>query len=153
MTAVHAPNSFSSPQDTAALAFEQKLNISKSSQIVADYLKEKGKSAIHSSELAKLANDTSGAVPREVSAAAQYMLRHPDVFTAIETHDVAGADGLSGVWNFEWAAGGGLNGTAVESIANMQDAFDRAISLSAHVTEVTTERKASLDSSKQRPQN
>jgi len=140
-------------QDPSALAFEQKLNISKSSQILVDYLKDKGKSAINSDELAKLANDTTGTVPADVSAAAAYMQRHPDVFTAIETNDVPGVDGLSGVWNFEWAANGGLNGTAIDSIAAMQDTFDRAIQLSSKVTEITTESKASLDSSKQRPQN
>jgi len=35
----------------------------------------------------------------------------------------------------------------------MQDAFDRAIQLSSKVTEITTDLKASLDSTKQRPQN
>jgi len=140
-------------EDRSFQNFEQKLNISKSSQILVDYLKGKGQSAINSNELKQLAQDTSGNVPADVSAAAQYMLNHQDVFTAIETHDVAGADGLSGSWNFEWAAEGGLNGTSTEAIANMQDAFDRAIGLSSKVTEITTERKAELDSSKQRPQN
>jgi len=140
-------------RDNSALAFEQKLNISKSSQVIADYLKNNGKSAINADELKQLANNTSGNVPADVSAAAQYMISHPDVFTAIETHDVAGADGLSGSWNFDWAAQGGLNGTTIESIANMQDAFDRAIGLSAKVTELTTELKGELDAVKQRPQN
>jgi len=35
----------------------------------------------------------------------------------------------------------------------MQAAFDRAIAMSAKVTEVTTEKKAELDASKQRPNN
>ena len=152
-TPVQAVGNTSYAQESSALAFEQKLNISKSSQILADYLKSKGKSAVNSDELAKLANNSTGDVPADVSAAAAYMQRHPDVFTAIETHDVAGADGLSGFWNFEWAADGGLNGTTVDSIASMQDAFDRAIQLSSKVTEVTTDLKASLDSTKQRPQN
>src|SRR5690606_6290853 len=119
--------------------FEDKLNISKSSQILVDYLKDQGKSAINASELAKLASNSSSDVPENVSAAADYMLRHPDVFTAIETHDVKGADGLSGYWNFEWSAAGGLNGTTIEAIASMTDVFDRAIKMSAKITETTTE--------------
>ncbi|MEJ5023027.1 hypothetical protein WH297_25365 [Ochrobactrum vermis] len=140
-------------QNTSALTFDEKLNISKSSQIMVDYMKEKGKSAINADELAALASNSSGDVPAEVSAAAAYMQRHPDVFTAIETHDVAGADGLSGSWNFEWAAQGGLSGTAIEAIANMEDSFNRAIEKSAKITELTTESKTELDATKQRAQN
>lgn len=140
-------------QHSSTQAFEDKLNISKSSQILVDYLKGKGKPAINADELARLASNSTGHVPPEVSAAASYMLGHPDVYTAIETHDVQGADGLSGAWNFEWAAAGGLKGTSIEATANMTDAFDRAIQLSAQVTEVTTEKKAELDASKQRPSN
>mgnify|MGYP000989356326 CR=1 FL=1 len=154
MTTPLSPVSNSSfTQDPSALAFEQKLTISKSSQILVDYMKNNGKSAINASELTKLANNTTNNVPSDVSAAAAFMQRHPDVYTAIETHDVPGADGLSGVWNFEWAAKGGLDGTTIDSIATMQDTFDRAIQLSAKVTEITTESKASLDATKQRPQN
>ncbi|WP_343314992.1 hypothetical protein AAIB41_15875 [Brucella sp. BE17] len=140
-------------QNTSALTFDEKLNISKSSQIMVDYMKEKGKSAINADELAALARNASGDVPAEVSAAAAYMQRHPDVFTAIETHDVAGADGLSGSWNFEWAAQGGLAGTSIEAIANMEESFNRAIEKSAKITELTTESKTELDATKQRAQN
>ncbi len=140
-------------QNTSALTFDEKLNISKSSQIMVDYMKEKGKSAINADELAALASSSSGDVPAEVSAAAAYMQRHPDVFTAIETHDVAGADGLSGSWNFEWAAEGGLAGTSTEAIANMEESFNRAIEKSAKITELTTESKTELDATKQRAQN
>ena len=44
-------------------------------------------------------------------------------------------------------------GGAEDSIAKMEAAFDRAIELSSKVTEITTEKKAELDASKQRPQN
>lgn len=140
-------------QNASTSVFDDKLNIAKSSKIVADYMRQKGKSAINGQELSQLASNTSGNVPADVSAAAQYMQRHPDVFTAIETHDVAGADNLSGVWNFDWAANGGLKGTATEAIARMQDTFDMAIAKSAQITEITTGKKAELDSSKQRPSN
>lgn len=140
-------------QKGSAASFEEKLNAAKSSQILVDYMKENKKSAIHIRELQELANNSSGSVPADVSSAAAYMVRHGDVFTAIETNDVPGADGLSGVWNFEWAAAGGLDGSAIEAIARMNDTFDRAIHKSAQITEVTTDKKTELDSSKQRPQN
>ncbi|MEB2847446.1 hypothetical protein GAO09_24975 [Rhizobiales bacterium RZME27] len=140
-------------QTNNTASFEQKLNAAKSSQVLVEYLKESGKSAINEQELAALANNTNGNVSSEVSAAASYMVRHEDVFTAIETHDVAGEDGLSGVWNLEWAAAGGLEGSSVEAIAAMTEAFDRAIGASAKITEITTESKTDLDATKQRAQN
>lgn len=133
--------------------FDAKLDIAKSSKTIADYLRQNGKSAITGREISQLANDTSGKVPSDVIEAARYMQRHPDVFTAIETHDVAGADDLSGVWNLDWAASGGLKGTPTEAIAKMQDTFDYAIAKSAHITEITTASKSELDSTKQRPGN
>ncbi|MDD1967621.1 hypothetical protein NPS29_20050 [Pseudomonas putida] len=153
MSTVSPTGNQPSSQKSSTTAFDDKLNIAKSSKIIADYMKQNGKGAITSQDLAKLASDTSGKVPADVSSAAQYMQRHPDVFTAIETHDVAGADNLSGVWNFEWAASGGLNGTATDAIAKMQDTFDLAIAKSAQITELTTGKKAELDSTKQRPSN
>lgn len=152
-TTVTPTNGNMPPQDSSSSAFDTKLNIAQSSKVIADYLRQEGKSAITGDELAKLAANESGQVPAEVSAAAQYLQRHPDVFTAIETHDVAGADSLSGVWNFDWAAKGGLNGTSTEAIAKMQDVFDFAIEKSAKITEVTTGKKAELDSTKQRANN
>ncbi len=133
--------------------FDAKLDIAKSSKTLADYMRQNGNGAITKQEVSQLANDTSGKVPSDVVEAAKYMQRHPDVFTAIETHDVAGADDLSGVWNLDWAASGGLKGTSTEAIAKMQDTFDYAIAKSAQITEITTASKAELDSTKQRPSN
>ncbi|MEP7452948.1 hypothetical protein [Phyllobacterium sp. SB3] len=129
--------------------FESNLNAAKASQILVDYLKQNGQSAINKDGLGQLAKNTQN-TPPTVSAAADYMLKHNDVYTAIETHDVAGADGLSGVWNFEWAAKGGLSGSSADAIAAMTDAFDLAITKSAEITKVTTEKKIGLDASKQR---
>ena len=143
------PNTPSSSTST----FDAKLDIAKSSKTIADYIRQNGKQAITKQEVSQLANDTSGKVPSDVVEAAKYMQRHPDVFTAIETHDVAGADDLSGVWNLDWAASGGLKGTSTEAIAKMQDTFDYAIAKSAQITEITTASKAELDSTKQRPGN
>jgi len=152
-TTVSPAGGGSRTQNASTSAFDDKLNISKSSKIVADYMKKSGKSAITGKELSQVANNASGKVPHNVSEAAKYILRHPDVFTAIETHDVRGADSLSGVWNFDWAAKGGLKGTPTDAIAKMQDTFDMAIAKSAKITEISTGKKAELDATKQRPQN
>jgi hypothetical protein len=135
-----AGGSTSTPKSSTS-AFDAKLDIARSSKIVADYMRQTGKSAITLQELAKVADNASGKVPAEVSDAAKYLARHPDV------------DNLSGVWNFDWAANGGLKGTATEAIAKMQDTFDLAIAKSAQITEITTGKKAELDSTKQRPSN
>ncbi|WP_268801002.1 hypothetical protein [Pseudomonas huanghezhanensis] len=140
-------------QRSSSSAFDARLDIAKSSKVVADYMRQTGKSAITLQDLTKLADNESGKVPADVSESAKYLQRHPDVFAAIETHDVAGTDNLSGVWNFDWAANGGLKGTATEAIAKMQDTFDLAIAKSAQITEITTGKKAELDSTKQRPGN
>ena len=50
-------------------------------------------------------------------------------------------------------AGGAGGGSPEASIAQMEAAFNRAIETSAKVTEITTEKKAQLDATKQRPQN
>jgi hypothetical protein len=36
------------------------------------------------------------------------MLGNPNTFNKIETHDVAGSDGIAGVNDLDWAAEGGL---------------------------------------------
>lgn len=136
------PSSFSS--------FEDQLTVAQSSKILADYVKNHGV-AVWKSDLEALAKDTSGDTPAEVSAAASYMLSHPDVYTAIETLDNPKADGLSGHWNFQDAANGALGSTG--TMADLKDVFDRAIKSSAEITKLTTEKKTGLDATKQRPQN
>ena len=148
-----------SPSSTSSV-FDNKLDIAKSSKIIADYMRQTGKGAISGSELTQLANNASGSVPAEVSNAAKYLERHPEVFTAIETHDVATVDDFSGVWNLDWAADGGLAGSDVERNANtneaisrMEEVFDYAIAKSSLITEITTNKKTEIDSTKQRPSN
>jgi hypothetical protein len=143
----------SGSNNTSSSTYNDKLDIASSTKTLADYMRQTGKGAITKQEITALANDTSGKVPAEVKEAAKYIDRHPDVFAAIETHDVATVDNLSGVWNLDWAASGGLKGTATEAIAKMQDTFDMAIAKSAQITEITTQKKAELDGTKQRPQN
>ncbi|MDH2326600.1 hypothetical protein QCN27_06940 [Cereibacter sp. SYSU M97828] len=136
-------------QNNPNTSFDSNLNIAKSSRLIADYIAASGKGAISKQDLEQMAQNA----PADVAAAASYMLKHEDVFTAIETHDVATKDDFSGVWNFEWAAKGGLDGTAIDAIAKMEDAFDRAIAKSSEITEKTTVAKTELDATKQRPQN
>lgn len=64
------------PSQTAyASSFEEKLNAPKSSQVLVDYIKESGKSAINEQELSVLTNDANDEVPSDVSVAASYLVR------------------------------------------------------------------------------
>ncbi|CAE6720794.1 hypothetical protein PQQ67_05395 [Paraburkholderia aspalathi] len=78
---------------------------------LASYMSQNGISSLDPDQLYKLANNPPAGTPSDVSAAASYMLQNPDVYKQIETHDVSGADGVSGVSNFQWAAQGGLDQT------------------------------------------
>ncbi|GKS91768.1 hypothetical protein [Acidovorax sp. SUPP2539] len=63
-----------------------------------------------------------GKASPEVAAAAKFMLQNPDVYRAIETHDVPGADGKSGVGNLLAAARGevpGVGGQASSALGNI----------------------------------
>jgi hypothetical protein len=64
---------------------------------------------------------------------------------------MAAVPGVPGVGG--GAGGGGAGGGPEAAIAKMEAAFNRAIEMSAKVTEITTEKKAQLDAAKQRPQN
>ncbi|GHB21421.1 hypothetical protein [Salinicola rhizosphaerae] len=143
-------NAGSSASSASYSSFEDQLTSTQSSKILADYVKDHG-GAVWKSDLQKLADNASGDTPSEVSAAASYMLSHPDVYTTIETLDNPNADGLSGHWNFSDAANGALGSTG--AIADLKDVFDRAIESSAEITKLTTEKKTGLDATKQRPQN
>ncbi|WP_110643552.1 hypothetical protein [Salinicola sp. CPA57] len=150
MSTVTATGNSPANPSSSFSSFEDQLSTSRSSKILADYVKDHG-GAVWKSDLQALANNASGNTPPEVSAAASYMLSHPDVYTAIETLDNPNADGLSGHWNFQNAADGALGSTG--TMADLKDVFDRAIKSSAEITKLTTEKKTGLDATKQRPQN
>lgn len=57
-------------------------------------------------KLYAIANNTTGQVPVDVQKAAEFMIKNPDVYKAIETSDVSGADGISARANFDKAAQG-----------------------------------------------
>jgi hypothetical protein len=78
------------------------------SGVLASYMGQKNIDAQDPNALYQLAENGDGNTPPTVQQAAQFMLQNPDIYKQIETHDVAGADGTSGVGNFQWAAQGGL---------------------------------------------
>ncbi len=73
---------------------------------LAAYMNAKGMKVIDVNQLYNLSNNKGGAVPPDVQQAAKFMLQHPEIYKKIETADVKGADGISGVGNFNKAAQG-----------------------------------------------
>jgi hypothetical protein len=112
---------------------------------LASYMKQNGISSLDPNKLYQLANNPPSGTPPEVSSAASYMLQNPDVYQQIETHDVSGADGISGVGNFEWAAQGGLDSepsasttepmNSTETQGAMMGAQDAAGTLSSYMSQ------------------
>jgi len=94
---------------------------------LAAYMHEHKVNTLNPDQLYQLANRPAAGTPPEVSQAAKFMLQNPDSFNKIETHDVAGSDGIAGVNDFDWAAQGGLSASAgahAGASANAQPAFD-----------------------------
>lgn len=78
---------------------------------LAGYMGTNGNDSLDMNDLYKLSQGQAvggnGQSPSpQVQQAAQYMLANPSVYNKIETNDVAGADGKSGIGNFEKAAQG-----------------------------------------------
>jgi hypothetical protein len=78
---------------------------------LAGYMGANGNSTLDPNALYQLSLGQSvggkGQTPSpDVQQAAQYMLANPQVYKQIETHDVGGADGISGMANFQNAAQG-----------------------------------------------
>ncbi|MGF6768181.1 hypothetical protein P3T18_000651 [Paraburkholderia sp. GAS199] len=98
---------------------------------LASYMNQNGISSLDPNQLYQLANNPPAGTPPEVSSAASYMLQNPDVYKQIETHDVAGADGISGVGNFEWAAQGGLDNDGTSGSSDAASSLDSTSSQGA----------------------
>ena len=90
-------------------AADASLDAQSASGALGAYLHEQGISKLDPNKLYQMAYNPASGTPSEVSAAAKFMLSNPDTYNRIETHDVAGGDGISGVSNFDWAAQGGLD--------------------------------------------
>lgn len=134
-------------------SFSKMLSISQASSSILSYMRGKGMNQITGQQIKEISENSSGKIPSNVSEAARYLQRHPDIFTAIETHDIAKPDGLAGYLNFQWSSSGALDKSPIASIAKMQDTFDIAIEKSEKITEISTVKKSILDSTKQRPSN
>lgn len=76
------------------------------------YMHEHNITTVNPDQLYQMAYKPAAGTPPEVSDAAKFMLQNPDTFNKIETHDVAGSDGIAGVNDFDWAAQGGLSASA-----------------------------------------
>jgi hypothetical protein len=79
---------------------------------LAAYMHEHNINTVNPDQLYQMAYKPAAGTPPEVSQAAKFMLQNPDVYNKIETHDVAGSDGIAGVNDFDWAAQGGLSASA-----------------------------------------
>ncbi|WP_321857357.1 hypothetical protein [Burkholderia cenocepacia] len=84
------------------------MTVQNAAGVLASYMGQHGISASDPNTMYKLATNADGGTPPTVQQAAQTMLANPGAYQQIETHDVAGTDGKSGVGNFQWAAQGGL---------------------------------------------
>jgi hypothetical protein len=85
-------------------------DLEKDSGALAGFMRQHGMKSLDANTLLQLSTDKSGKTPTNVSEAARDMLANPDAYKSIETNDVAGADGKSGVDNFEKAAQGLISG-------------------------------------------
>jgi hypothetical protein len=93
---------------------------------LAAYMHEHQMNTVDPDQLYQLAFHPAAGTPPKVSQAAKFMLSNPETFNKIETHDVAGSDGIAGVNDFDWAAQGGLSASAdthTEASADNQSAF------------------------------
>ena len=89
--------------ETAANRFER---AGDEAGTLAAYMRDKGIKTMDVNQLYNLSNNKGGKVPEDVQQAAKFMLQNPDIYKQIETSDVAGADGISGLANFDKAAQG-----------------------------------------------
>ncbi|CAM3552509.1 hypothetical protein [Paracidovorax anthurii] len=85
---------------------------------LAAFMRQSPGSRIDPNTLYKLAMRPNSDTSPTVSAAAKFMLQNPEAYRRIETNDVAGADGISGVENFEAAAQGILRGLSTARIGS-----------------------------------
>ncbi|CAM4007597.1 hypothetical protein [Bordetella muralis] len=90
------------------------MNLQSASGAIAGHMRETGKDAVDMNDLYKMASDSS--LPETVRDAAKFMLQNPDQYSQLETHDVAGVDGKSGVGNFDAAAQGLIGGSGGNGI-------------------------------------
>ncbi|CAJ9006272.1 Uncharacterised protein [Burkholderia pseudomallei] len=79
---------------------------------LGSYMSQNGISTVDPNRLYQLAMNPPSGTPEDVSKAAKFMLADPDVFRQLETHDAAGADGISGVASGASSPAAATKGTA-----------------------------------------
>ncbi len=70
------------------------------------YMHSNNIDSVDVNKLYAIANNGTGQVPEDVQKAAAFMVKNPAMYKAIETNDIAGADGISARANFDKAAQG-----------------------------------------------
>ncbi|WCM24275.1 hypothetical protein NDK50_25960 [Paraburkholderia bryophila] len=84
------------------------MNAQSAAGALSGYMSEQGVASLNPNQLYQLAYSPKSGTPSGVSDAAKWMLKHPGTYNQLETHDVAGSDGIAGANDFQWAAQGGL---------------------------------------------
>jgi hypothetical protein len=118
--------STSTQQTGAAQPAATGMTAQSASGALAAYMHEHQINTVDPDQLYQLAFRPAAGTPPQVSQAAKFMLSNPETFNKIETHDVAGSDGIAGVNDFDWAAQGGLStasGAQAASGADKPSAF------------------------------
>lgn len=88
---------------------DAQMSVQSAAGALSSYMSQNSVWTLTPNQLYQMAyNPQAGTLPT-VSQAAKTMLENPDAFNQIETHDVAGADGIAGANDFDWAAEGGLS--------------------------------------------
>ena len=106
----------------AALAALALMTAQSAAGAIASFMHEHGMKTVDPDELYQIAYHPKKGTPPGVSTAAKFMLANPDTYNRIETHDVKGSDGISGVANFDWAAEGGLGAASNKGGAKQSEA-------------------------------
>jgi hypothetical protein len=68
---------------------------------LAAYMRTDNVGTVDMNQLYAIAHNSDRQTSKDVSDAAAFMLKNPDMYRKIETNDVSGVDGISGLGNFE----------------------------------------------------
>jgi hypothetical protein len=87
------------PADTTKLSLAQQAK--NASGTLAAYMRTDDLGSVDMNKLYAIANNSDCETSKDVSNAAAFLLKNPDTYRKIETNDVGGVDGISGLSNFE----------------------------------------------------
>ena len=119
------PVSTSSGSATMATADPASHEATQAADTLARYMQDNNIRVVNLDDLSKLARDP--AAPQAVVQATKFFIDNPEVYQKIETHDVPGVDGISGIWNFQAAAKGEIPDLAppTDGTSPNQDIIDQ----------------------------